>query len=100
MRSIKVMAEYGAFPIWRAGDEAGDGDVDPDTLPLSKDLKLELKAWARHLDQTLNWDNPANTAWPQGFWSDFNRQGEALWARVRAELADKYEVIWHSWGRD
>lgn len=94
MRTIRVMAEYGSRPIWWSGEEAGDGDLDPNSLPLSKELKQDLFRWAQRLDEALNWDDPANTIWPPGFWAGCNRMGKALFFRVRAELAGSYSVEW------
>jgi len=88
---IKIMADYGCWPLWHAG--GGEvGNIDPQSLPLSDELKSDLNGWAAKLDGALDWDDPGNTKWPDGFFSEFNREGRELAERLRGELGPCYEV--------
>ena len=99
MRRIKLMADYHCWPLWTVDTETdGFGDVDPDTLPISDLLKQDLMAWAQQLDAALDWNDPAGTVWPAGFWTRFNARGAALAERLRAELGPEVEVLTHFWG--
>ncbi len=92
MKKIKLMADYGSFPLWSvSGEEIGD--IDPNDLPLSLDLKQLLADWARAFDQTLNHDYPPDS----GFKSeadevDFKQQATRLAEQLRQELGPEFEV--------
>jgi len=92
MKKIKLMADYGCFPIWHvSGEEVGD--IDPNDLPLSQELKRLLADWALAFDQTLNQDYPPDS----GFKSDaeeteFKQQAAQLAERLREELGSEFEV--------
>jgi hypothetical protein len=52
MRSIKMMADYHCWPLWEAS--AGRvGNIDPRTLPISRDLVVQLESWARLYDARI-----------------------------------------------
>ena len=95
IRAIKLMADYDCFPLW--GVAADDiGDIDPSSLPISKELTEDLLGWADGYDGILNRDDPAAS----GFSSPkakqkFERTGSALAVRLREELGDQYVVIEH-----
>ena len=94
---IKVMADYGCWPLWHDGSSEL-GDIDPQSLPLSKELTSALIEWAAKLDGALDRADPGNTKWPDGFFADFNREGHELAVRVRDELGPAYEVKEQLWG--
>lgn len=94
MRPIKLMADYQCYPLWGLGPD-DFGDISPDELPLSEDLKTSLNEWAERFDAILNMDDPAT--------SDFNtveeeelfiNDGYNLALRLRNELGSKYEIIY------
>mgnify|MGYP003576611809 FL=1 len=86
------MADYQCFPLWEASP--GEvGNIDPDALPISQNLKDRLAAWARAFDATLNMDYPPNS----GFESDeveteFKRAGCRLAEQLRVELGPEFTV--------
>ena len=92
MKKIKLMADYGCFPLWSVG--VNDvGDINPDELPLSQELKSRLINWAHTFDQTLNQSYPPDS----GFRSEteeieFNQQALQLAKQLREELGSEYEV--------
>lgn len=92
MRAIKLMPDYQCFPLWEASPRQV-GNIDPDTLLISDDLKVQLLNWARAYDTTLNMDDPTCS----GFLSDdeeaeFKRTGNELGERLRAELGSDFTV--------
>lgn len=92
MKKIKLMADYGCFPLWHAsGEEVGD--IDPNDLPLSQELRQGLADWACAFDQTLNQDYPPDS----GFKNDadeveFKQQATRLAEQLREELGPEFEV--------
>jgi hypothetical protein len=92
MKNIKLMADYQCYPLWNMS--VGDfGDVNPDDLPISQDLKNELAAWALAFDETLNMDYPPDS----GFVSKeaeekFKREGYSLAERLSIELGPEFTV--------
>lgn len=92
MRTIKLMADYGSFPLWEASP--GEvGNIDPDDLPLSAALRQRLAEWARDYDATLNIEDPARS----GFKDDaskarFKMVGAALADDLQAELGPSFSI--------
>jgi hypothetical protein len=54
---IKLMADYGCYPLWWVSSEKM-GDIDPETLPLSQQTINRLEKWAEMYDAKLNEDEP------------------------------------------
>lgn len=49
-RRVKVMADYGAFPLWSLdGDDEG-AMLQADRFALSRSLRHDLEIWAREYD--------------------------------------------------
>lgn len=94
---IKLMADYGCDPLWWAdGDKVGN--IDPGKLPLSQETINRLKKWASAYNETLNWQDPANS---QGFPNQeaeaaFEEEGISLWKKLQIELVPNYEVVYFS----
>jgi predicted enzyme related to lactoylglutathione lyase len=77
-RTIKFRPEIGAeHPVW---SEYGLAWLDDPDLQLSEQLQIDLGAW----ESTEDWASRK---------PKLNAQGEALLARVRAELPDRYELV-------
>jgi hypothetical protein len=94
---VKLMADYACWPLWHDG-HGEVGNIDPRSLPLSEELIAALNIWAAKLDNALNWADPGNTEWPDGFFAEFNRQGRELAERLRYELGPSYVVTGRFWG--
>lgn len=98
VRRIKLMTDYGAHPLWwMDGGRSDPYNLDPRELPLRAETAARLEAWAGWWDSILNLDDPAAA----GFSSAeeelaFEREGRALWATLREELAGRYEVHYFS----
>lgn len=92
MRTIKLMADYQCFPLWKASP--GEvGNIDPGSLPISSNLKARLLQWARDFDATLKLDDPASS----GFQSEaakieFQRVGKELGRQLQSELGADFIV--------
>jgi hypothetical protein len=93
VRTIKLMPDYRCWPLWHAsGIEVGD--IDPDTLPLSADLKARLQAWAEVYDNSLNWEDPASSTGLMGEeLARFQQEGSQLARLLREELGSGYSVV-------
>ncbi len=94
---IKLMADYGCYPLWWATSDRA-GDIDPETLPLSKETISRLDKWAEVYDAKLNWENPGDSL---GFSSSeaeaaFEDEGISLWKQLQKELVPNYQVIYFS----
>jgi hypothetical protein len=82
------MADYHCWPLWR-DDEVGN--VDPELLPLSDDLKARLNGWQAEYDRSFNIDDPANSPGvddPEAF--DVRERELAI--DVAAELGSEFKV--------
>ena len=92
MRTIKLMPDYQCHPLWEASPGMV-GNIDPATLPISRELVARLAEWARLYDATLNVDDPVQS----GFKHDAEKQafidvGNRLAEALQAELGDSYLV--------
>jgi hypothetical protein len=94
--TIKLMADYDCWPLWWAGDRA-PGNLDPATLPLGPATLVRLDRWAAAFDAGLDRADPAASPAPSpAAVAAFEREGVALWRRLRAELGPAYQVVYHS----
>ena len=93
---IKLMADYGCYPLWWASyDKAGD--IDPETMPLSKETISRLEKWADIYDAKLNREDPNSSGFPSlEAKAAFEAEGISLWKQLQKELAPNYEVFYFS----
>ncbi|MBE5215999.1 hypothetical protein IG605_010430 [Pectobacterium quasiaquaticum] len=94
MRKIKLMADYQCHPLWDVSPE-NYGDISPEELLISSELKNSLEEWAKRYDAILNMDDPASS----GFNSEseenlFIDDGYKLAQLLREELGNEYEIIY------
>lgn len=96
LEKIKLMADYGCYPLWWASyDKAGD--IDPETMPLSKETISRLEKWADIYDAKLNWEDPNSSSFPSlKAKAAFEAEGISLWKQLQKELAPNYEVFYFS----
>lgn len=94
MRKIKLMADYQCYPLW--GVALDDlGDISPDELPISAELKISLNEWADRFDAILNLDDPASSSFNSAEEEElFINEGYKLAQRLRNELGAEYEIIY------
>jgi hypothetical protein len=96
MRTIKLMPEYMAFPVWEDFDD-GTADIDPAELPLSPGLKKDLMDWAEEYEATYDDDHPGNSGFgtPEDQMG-FDRRGRELWQRLADQLRGVANVSYYS----
>jgi hypothetical protein len=93
MRKLKLMADYGCFPLWEASAHLV-GNVDPESLPISGELKQELGDWAAVYDSTLKQTDPANSGFETLAEDDaFDERGANLAKRLQVELGYEFGII-------
>jgi len=73
------MPDYDCYPLWRHGD-GQVGNIDPNTLVLSKSLIKKLAVWKEEYDHTLNRSNPIES----GF---LTKEAEVKFVATGYELA-------------
>ena len=87
---LKLMPDYGCYPLWN--DDRPVGDIDPESLGLTPGLVADLLERSDFFDSKLVWDDPASTHWSVEEAETFNREGRRLTERLADELGDGYEV--------
>ncbi|MGS4820179.1 hypothetical protein ACN4GA_14285 [Raoultella terrigena] len=96
MKKIKLMADYQCHPLWGVTPEEL-GDISPEKLPISSGLKSSLEEWAKRYDAILNIDDPASSGFKNKEEEKlFIDDGYKLSQRLREELGNEYEIIYHS----
>ena len=90
--TLKLMPDYECYPLW---EMQGDGmeNVNHENLPISEELKIRLSKWADRYDQTLNWEDPAQS----GFTThrdkkEFTDEGMSIILRLKEELTELFEI--------
>ena len=92
MKVLRIMTEYGCFPLWKAGGEIGN--VDPNELTLSNALQTDLRQWADLYDGILNHEDPSSSGFACRETEEaFEAKGHRLWRRLQAELGIEYKVV-------
>lgn len=78
------MPDYECWCLWDMDDPA---NIDPETLPISSDLKARLAAWEEAYDATLVRENPAASGFhSEGASKTFNEDGWKLFEELKEEL--------------
>jgi hypothetical protein len=87
---IKLMSDYGCYPLWWDEGSGKTGNIDPESLPLPPELIDRLNNWGDAFTATLNQEDPANPLpLPNGQdWGNYERQGIQLWADLSNALSD------------
>lgn len=91
--AIKLMADYGCWPIWHHGGEQV-GNIDPCTLGLSTALLKKLGGWAEVFESHLDRSDPAATSWSEKEAADFDDEGRRLCRQLALELAGRFSVYY------
>lgn len=95
VKVIKLMTDYECHPLWHVGPDEF-GDIDPATLPVSDERRLELAHWDKDYDQTLDMDDPPSSGFEsEALEAEFKAQGHRLAERLRDELGTDFIVIEH-----
>jgi len=85
MNKIRLMPDYGCFPLWNLGGMPYA--LDENSLPLSRSLLTDITRWAQEYDNTLNQEDPLSSGFtmPEKE-DDFVRRGASLAHRLHSEL--------------
>jgi hypothetical protein len=95
-RVLKLMPEYHAFPLWEERED-GAGNVSPDELPLSPELRAALADWAAAYDGTLNQDYPPGSGFASPAEEEaFEAEGRRLEKELQAQLGPAYRVVYYN----
>lgn len=91
MRTLRLMADFGSYPVWESFDDGGLDNLDHKDLPISDELKCDLTSWEEHYQGTFNEEYPPDS----GFSTEteeqtFYREGRMLWQRLRHELGSAF----------
>lgn len=98
MNQLKIMPEFGCYPLWKKDDTEGIFENIPlDTLMISENLRNLIQEWDNRFQGTYNDDYPPDS----GFISkeeanQFEKEGIEIWNRLRNELSKSYEVSYYS----
>ncbi|QNP66531.1 hypothetical protein [Streptomyces genisteinicus] len=91
---LKVMADYGCFPLWLP-DEIDNIAPEDTRLGLTTDLVKRLTAWAAEFDAILQWDDPASSDFPSPQAEDeFAETGADISRAVAKELGQDWAVTY------
>ena len=99
MKIVKLMPDYGCYPLWYYDDTNCFIDnlpLDSDILNISDSLIERLYKWSIDYDNTLNQDYPPDS----GFNTEkdlkyFLIEGLSLWNELISELPD-FKIIYFS----
>jgi hypothetical protein len=94
-RSIKVMADYGCWPLWHH-QSATVGNIDPASLPISSSLASAFAVWSSMYDSRLNLSDPAATSWANAELLAFVSRGADLAALLQRELGTASSIFYFS----
>lgn len=95
-QTLKLMPDYGCYPIWRIEPIDEFDNLDPNDLPIPTELKKDLMDWADRYDAILNQDDPRSS----GFKSEseelkFREDGKELHRRLQEELGEEVKITFH-----
>lgn len=94
MKRIKLMADYGCYPLWGTSPDEF-GDISPDELPLSAELKKHLFEWAARYDAILDPEDPISSGFKNMKEEEkFITDGYILAQKLRNELGSEYEIVY------
>jgi hypothetical protein len=86
------MADYQCYPLWEASLGVV-GNIDPETLPISKELIDRLNTWANDYDATLNLVDPVASGFAnEQAKKEFASRAVMLVKDLRSELGSEYIV--------
>lgn len=91
--AIKLMPDYGCWPLWHHGGEQ-IGNIDPREIGITPGLADDLERWADVYESHLNWSDPASTAWIKEEELQFDAEGRQLCRRLAEELGARYSVFY------
>lgn len=93
MIAIKLMADYQCYPLWNVS-QGEVGNIDPNDLPISAELRRELMEWADLYDSTFNDNDPSCSEFKNETEEfEFRKTSKELGSRLSCELGSGFTVI-------
>ena len=92
--AIKLMADYGCWPIWHHDGQIGN--IDPRALEVTERLAEALQNWAAVYDSHLDVSDPASTTWTVDEEQEFDVEGRRLCHLLAEEVGAKFRVFYSS----
>lgn len=93
MKTLKLMADYQCHPLWDM-TPGKYGDINPNDLPISEDLKSKLAKWAYLYDETMDMDDPIKSGFrSENEAAEFIRFGNEIAGELMSELGENFSVI-------
>lgn len=97
MKKIRLVTDYFCYPVFHDdGATTGEyGDINPYTLPISKELANDLIEWQHWYERGINMNDPGNSAGMSTAEEElFKKYGHDLLERLASELGSEYQVRW------
>ncbi len=93
MKELRLYPDYFCWPTWVPYTDGLD-NINPNELPISKDLAVCVISWGEYFDGFLDMDDPASSERmtveeEEKFISD----GRELAKRLSIELEGRYKVV-------
>jgi hypothetical protein len=82
---LRLVAEYGCWPLWEVPETGISTNVDPGSLPIPTSLAEDLVEWRDAYERTLNDEYP-----PRSGFAD--SESAAAWLRFGSELAARLQA--------
>lgn len=99
MKIVKLMPDYGCFPLWYYDDSNSFIDnlpLDSDIINISDSLIERLNKWSIDYDHTLNQDYPPDSGFnTEKDLKNFLIEGLSLWDALITELPG-FKIIYFS----
>ncbi|MBW4679621.1 MAG: hypothetical protein KME19_05845 [Microcoleus vaginatus WJT46-NPBG5] len=97
IKHIKLMPDFGGWPLWEYEDRDLVDNLHPSELPLNEETVKRLLQWQQTYEGIMNWDDPHSA----GFASEtdriaFEEEGIRLWQQLQKELGNDWEVCYFS----
>lgn len=92
---IRVMADYGCYPLWSTDPDGELDNVPPGSLSISHELADSLDSWAAEFDSILNMEDPASSGFATHEQEQrFNERGRHLAEWFARETGSQYTVLY------
>lgn len=98
MKTLKIMPEYGMYPIWIT-DSNGQPfeNISPDELNIAESARQKLENWDMMFQNTFIEKCPPDS----GFDSPeleaiFEKEGVEIWSLIKKDLFSKMNVVYYS----
>jgi hypothetical protein len=97
MAILKLMPDFGCFPIWIMGENGYFENIDPAQLSISETLRKQLYHFGKQYDQTLNQNYPPDSRFPsEKDVIEFEHSEISIWQELIREVGNLYEVVYFS----